>query len=212
MPQLRHTINILVIGVLLLASACDDRPKRHITIAVLGDSLVAGYEIEKSQAFPAVLEAKLKENKYDVTVYNDGVSGNTTAQGLARVDDVIAHKPDLVILELGINDLFQNVSPGITSNNLEAIIGKLKAANAHILMVGFRAPPSVGLEYQMPYNLIFPTIAAKEGIRFYPEFLQNIIGRKEYNLPDGLHPNPEGVKVLVDSLYPSVTRAIADLK
>ncbi len=181
-----------IIALCLLLVSCHERPHRHVTISVLGDSLVAGYQIDKQEAFPAVLEAALRAAKYDVTVLNDGVSGNTTADGLARIDSVIAEKPDLVIVELGANDMLQHVNTQVTFDNLDRIVGTLKASKIAVLLTGMHMPANMDLDYKLQFDLIFPSIAEKQEVSLYAYFLSGIALDPRYNLPDMLHPNQEG--------------------
>ena len=139
---------------------------------------------------------------------NAGVSGDTTAGGLARLDWALADKPDLVILALGANDALRGIDPSAVRANLEHIIGKIQASGAKILLLGMRAPPNWGEEYQQAFDRIFPELAREHDLPLYPFFLEGVAMKPELNQPDGLHPNERGVAVLVDRIAPVVAGLI----
>lgn len=178
-----------------------------VQITILGDSLTSGYGLDSQEdALPAVLQAELEKNSMNAVVANAGVSGDTTAAALARIQQIIARRPQMVIIALGGNDALRGVDPEIMRNNLEQIILQLKAANAYILLAGMRSPPSMGLEYTARFNEVFPRLAERHNIISIPFLLEGVAGRPEYNQPDGIHPNIDGVKIMVKNLYPTVER------
>jgi acyl-CoA thioesterase-1 len=181
-----------------------------IVILVLGDSLTAGFGISREAAFPAQLEARLRERGEGARVVNAGVSGDTTTGGLARVDRVLAEKPDLVILELGANDALRGIQPATVRGNLDAIIAKIQASGAKLLLTGMRAPPNWGEEYRAAFDQIYPDIARTHGVPLYPFFLQGVALDPELNQPDRLHPNERGVGVLVDRIAPVLEHLTGD--
>ena len=167
------------------------------TIAVLGDSLAAGYGLPSALAFPARLEAALKSAGRDVKVINAGVSGDTTAGGKARLDWTLADKPDLIILELGGNDALRGLPPEQTEANLDAMLQRIKQAKVKVLLAGMLAPPNWGREYGDAFKAIYPRLAAKHGVKLYPFFLDGVAADAALNQPDGIHPNQRGVDVIV---------------
>jgi acyl-CoA thioesterase-1 len=183
--------------------------RAHIPVILdFGDSLTAGYGLAPEQAFPARLEAALLRQGIEVRVVNGGVSGDTTAGGLARLDWALADKPDLVILELGANDALRGIDPVTVRDNLDKMIGKIEASGTKMLLIGMLAPPNWGVEYENAFDRIFPELAKVHDVPLYPFFLEGVAMKPELNQPDGLHPNERGVAVLVDRLAPVVARFV----
>ena len=174
-----------------------------------GDSLTAGYGLAPEQAFPQRLEAALRRQGIEVRILNGGVSGDTTAGGLARLGWALADKPDFVILELGANDALRGIDPAAVRDNLDKMILKIQATGAKVLLVGMLAPPNWGAEYKTAFDRIFPELAKVHDVPLYPFFLEGVAMKPEFNQPDGLHPNERGVAVLVDRLAPVVARLVA---
>ncbi len=181
-----------------------------VKLAILGDSLAAGYGLAPAQAFPTRLQAALKEKGRNVTVINHGVSGDTTAGGLERIDWMMADKPDIVMVELGGNDMLRALDPASTEKNLDAIIGKLKQAGATVWLVGMMAPRNFGPEYVKQFDGIFKRLADKHGVPLYPFFLDGVAQDPALNQPDGIHPNAKGVDIVVDRMMPFVTKNLDD--
>ena len=190
---------------------CGAPAAAHVPVILdFGDSLSAGYGLPSEQAFPARLEAALRRRGIEVRVINGGVTGDTTAGGLARLDWALADKPDLVILELGANDALRGIDPATVRDNLDKMIGKIEASGAKVLLVGMLAPPNWGAEYQSAFDRIFPELAKVHDVPLYPFFLEGVAMRPELNQPDGLHPNERGVAVLVGRLAPVVARLVGN--
>ncbi len=161
------------------------------------------------QAFPARLEAWLREHGVAARVVNAGVSGDTTTDGLARLDWALADKPDLVILALGANDALRGIDPATVRDNLDKMVQKIKAAGAKVLLLGMLAPPNWGEAYDRAFDQIFPELARAHDAALYPFFLEGVAMKPDLNQPDGLHPNEHGVAVLVDRIGPVVAGLIA---
>lgn len=178
------------------------------TIVLFGDSLIAGYGLPDQDGFALNLAQSLKNAGLDAKVINSGVSGDTTAAGLARLDWALVDKPDLVVLELGANDALRGVDPAQTRNNLEQIIEKLQADHTRILLVGMMAPPNMGKEYGVEFNSIYPDLAQKFQLPLYPFFLDGVAANPELNQGDGMHPNARGVDVIVKNITPAVIAAL----
>jgi acyl-CoA thioesterase-1 len=185
---------------------------RPLKIVAFGDSLTAGYNLPQSAAFPVVLEAALKAKGYAVTVGNAGVSGDTTAGGLDRLDWSVPAGTDAVILELGANDMLRGLSPARSEQALDSIIATLKGRGIAVMLTGMRASPNLGPEYQASFDAIFPRLAKKHNLVLYPFFLDGIAAQRELNQSDGLHPNAAGVKVIVERIMPSVEQFISRLR
>jgi acyl-CoA thioesterase-1 len=190
---------------LLLAAPAAGAEK---TILALGDSLVAGYGLEKADSFPTELEEALRAEGHDVRVINAGVSGDTSKGGLARVDWLFADKPDLMLLELGANDGLRGLPPAQTEENLAAIIEKAQDAGVPVLLAGMMAPPNLGREYGEEFNAVFPRLAERYDVAFYPFFLDGVAAEPELNQGDGMHPNAAGVDVIVERILPHVIDAL----
>lgn len=173
-------------------------------VVVLGDSLTAGYGLPLEQAFPARLEAALQRAGRKVRVINAGVSGDTTAGGLARLDWMLADKPQLVIVELGANDALRGLDPAGTRANLDAILARLEAAGVRVLLAGMKAPRNLGADYVAAFDRIYPELAARHKVALYPFFLKGVAGDPKLNLADGIHPNAEGVERIVAGILPII--------
>lgn len=140
---------------------------------------------------------------------NYGISGDTTAGGLGRVDDVLSQKPDIVIIELGGNDLMRAFPPAITKENLDNIVKKIQSKGAKIILTGHIAPLNYGQKYAKNYNAIFPDIASKYNLKLYPAIMKGVIGHPENIQADGVHPTPAGVDVMVEGISPLVKELLA---
>jgi acyl-CoA thioesterase-1 len=177
---------------------------RALRLVALGDSLTAGFGLPPGEAFPDRLQAVLRTKGFDVEVVNAGVGGNTAADGLARYNWSVPADANALIVELGTNDMLRGVKPEATRRALSAILDKAKAANIPALLAGVRATPNLGAEYDRAFEAVFPQLAAAYGAALYPSFLEGVAGDPTLNQPDGLHPNAEGVKVIVDRSLPAV--------
>mgnify|MGYP001964122266 FL=1 len=171
-------------------------------VLALGDSLTAGYGLAADQAFPAKLQAALRNRGLAVRVINAGVSGDTSAGGRARLNWSLADKPAAAIIELGANDAMRGLDPDATRGNLDAIIAELKKRGIAVLLAGMLAPPNLGPEYEARFNAIYPDLEAKHGVLFYPFFLDGVAAVPELNQTDGIHPTAAGVDIIVEGLLP----------
>ena len=178
------------------------------TIAAFGDSLSAGYQLPADAAFPAVLEQALRQKGYDVRVNNAAVSGDTTQGGLERLDWSVPDGTDLAIVELGANDMLRGVDTAVTAKNLDAIVAGLQKRHVKVLLAGMYAATELDQAYRERFAAIYPNLAKRDGVPLYPFFLAGIIGHPELHLPDGLHPNAAGVRVIVDNILPDVETAL----
>jgi acyl-CoA thioesterase I len=177
-------------------------------ILAFGDSLTAGLGLSASAAFPARLAARLKDEGIDVKMINGGVSGDTTTDGLARLDWALADKPDFVILALGANDALRGIDPKIVRANLDKMIGKIQASGAKLLLLGMLAPTNWGPQYKHDFDRIYPELAKAHNVPLYPFFLEGVAMNPALNQPDGLHPNERGVAILVDRIAPLVAQMV----
>lgn len=177
-------------------------------VLAFGDSLTAGLGLPASAAFPAQLEARLKAQGVDAKIVNAGVSGDTTTDGLARLDWALADKPDCVILALGANDALRGIDPKIVRANLDKMIDKIKASGAKLLLLGMLAPSNWGAQYEHEFDAIYPDLAKAHDVPLYPFFLEGVAMNPALNQPDGLHPNERGVAILVDHIAPLVAKMV----
>ncbi|HLF21995.1 MAG TPA: arylesterase [Aestuariivirga sp.] len=175
-----------------------------VTILALGDSLTAGLGLEASAAFPTRLEAALKAKGLDVRIVNAGVSGDTAAAGLARLDWALSDAVDGLIVELGANDALRGLDPEQTEAALGAILEKAAARKLPVLIAGMQAPPNLGPDYVAAFDAIYPRLAEKHGAMLYPFFLDGVAAEPSLNQADGIHPNGKGVDIIVERIMPSV--------
>ena len=184
----------------------DDRVK----ILVLGDSLTAGYGLSEAHSFPVKLQDRLIADGIDAEVINAGVSGDTTAGGLARIGWLLGSDlPDFVIIELGANDGLRGLEPASTRANLKAIVEVVQAKGLPVLIAGMLAPPNLGPDYAADFNPIFPDVAKETGSALYPFFLEGVAAEPALNQSDGIHPNAEGVGVIVEMMTPPILEWIS---
>lgn len=198
---------VALFGTIAPVQAKDEAPQ---TIVLFGDSLMAGYGLSHDDGFAPKLEAALKDAGHDVRVINSSVSGDTSAAGLARLDWALVDKPDAVLLELGANDALRGVEPSQTRDNLAQIIEKLRAQDVDILLAGMMAPPNMGVAYGDEFNSIYPDLAGRYQIDFYPFFLDGVAAEPDLNQDDGMHPNADGVGVIVERILPNVINLLDD--
>jgi acyl-CoA thioesterase-1 len=185
---------VLVLAMVGGASATD-------TIAVLGDSLTAGFGVGSEEAFPALLQERLRQDGYDYRVVNAGVSGDTTAGGLRRLDWVLRTRPSIVIVALGANDGLRGLSATAMRANLEQIVARIRASGAQVLLVGMRVPPNYGLEYGRAFSAVFPAVAHTTRVSLMPFLLDGVAGDSRLNQIDGIHPNARGQAIIAERLW-----------
>ena len=194
------------------AMAQTPRASRPIRIVALGDSLSAGYLLALSESFPSQLQRALRAKGHSVEIVNAGVSGDTAAAGLDRVDWAVPPGTDGVIVELGANDALRGHDPASTRASLAAVITKLQARQVDILLAGMLAPRNLGETYARAFDAIYPELARVHGLPLYPFFLDGIALKPELNLADGIHPNARGVAVIVAGILPLVEQLIGRIE
>jgi len=182
-----------------------------LQIVGFGDSLMAGYQLPQEDALPAQLQKALTAKGIDTVIVNAGVSGDTSAAGLARVDWSIPDGTDGVILELGANDALRGIAPEETEKNLKAIIGRLRDRGIEVLLVGMIAPPNMGSDYRDRFNPIYQRLADEYDLAFYPFVLDGVVTEPGLKIEDGMHPNAKGVAVMVERMLPAVERFIGSI-
>lgn len=183
-----------------------------VKILAFGTSLTQGLGLPPGTEFTAVMERRLKSAGIDASLINAGVSGDTSSDGLSRLDWSLADHPDAVILELGSNDALRGVDPSLTEKNLSTILAKLKTDHIPVLILGMKAPRNLGPEYAAAFDPIYPKLAKQYGTLLYPFVLDGVALNPKLNQADGMHPNPDGVKVIVSRMFPYVQKLAAEAK
>ena len=182
------------------------------SIVVVGDSLVAGYQLPPGAGFPDRLQTALDDAGVAAKIVGAGVSGDTTSGGLSRLAWSVPDGTDAVILELGANDALRGLPPELSATNLENMIKQLQDRNIKVLLVGTLAPPNMGEDYAAAFNPIYANLSEKYQVPLYPFFLDGVITVEGMTLPDGMHPSPAGVGVMVAKIMPLVERLIEELR
>nr|WP_321461543.1 arylesterase [uncultured Cohaesibacter sp.] len=184
------------------------RADSSIRILAFGDSLSAGYQLPAGTGFTDQLEKQLRQSGLDVEVINAAVSGDTTASGLSRLDWSTPDDVDLVLLELGANDALQGLPVEKAKANLAAMIEKFQQKGIRVLLLGMRAPPNMGPDYSRAFDAIYPDLANRYQIPLYPFFLEDVAAQPQLNLQDGIHPNREGIEIIVRKIVPFMTNIL----
>ena len=172
------------------------------TILAFGDSLTAGLGVEKKDTYPSILQEKLQKKGFPYRVINAGVSGETTSGGLRRVDWVLRNKPEIIILELGVNDGFRGLDVRMIQKNLAEIIEKFHQEGVKIILAGMKLPRNYGKDYTESFEKIYPDLSNKYNILLVPFFLEGIALEKDFNQADGIHPTGKGNRVVVENIWP----------
>jgi acyl-CoA thioesterase I len=203
--MVRHVVllKVMIVSAALLASP-SAQANGDCRIAVLGDSLAAGYGLPLEQAFPAQLEDALQGAGYACVVLNAGVSGDTSAGGLARVDWMLGDEPSHVIVELGGNDGLRALPPDEMAANIDSILERLGDAGIEVLIAGMLAPPNLGRAYGDEFKAVFPQLAEEHDVPLYPFFLEGVAADPSLNQQDGIHPNADGIEVIVERMLPAI--------
>jgi acyl-CoA thioesterase-1 len=184
---------------------------KPVKIVAVGTSLTQGYNLPPGTDFTAVLQAQLRAKGHDVVIVNAGVSGDTSGDGLARLDWAIGIDVAGAIVELGSNDALRGFSADDTRRNLDQVLAKLKARRIAVLLTGMKAPRNLGPEYDAAFDVIYPELAKKHGVLFYPFFLEGVAANLKLNQADGIHPNEAGTKVIVKGMLPIVEKLLTQI-
>lgn len=204
---------ISIITIILIAggayffmnSDSQTQTQKEYTVVAFGDSLTAGYGVDIIDSYPTVLQSRLREINPNVTIINMGISGETTAGGLKRIDSVIEKKPDMVLLGLGANDLLRSLPVVHTKANLSAMIEKFQAHNIQVILLGMRTSLNSPSQYRKEFNDMYPELAEKYNVVLVPYFLEGVFLNAELNISDRLHPNKAGyVKIVDENIMPVV--------
>ncbi len=202
----------LMVLVYLTAAACanaaEPAPFKTPLVIFLGDSLSAGYGLPAEQAFPALVERRMKERGTPVRIVNAGVSGDTTSGGLDRLDWLLGQKPDVLVVELGANDAFRGQPVSRIESNLRAIVVRAQQAGVRVLIVGMKVPTNYGPDYTQAFDALYPRVAKETHAALMPFLLDGVGGRPELNLDDGIHPNVLGQKIVAENFLPYLERVL----
>jgi acyl-CoA thioesterase-1 len=195
----------------LMTASIEDNP---ISVMVFGDSITAGYGLDQDDAFPAIMQQKAEKEGFNTVIINAGLSGETSAGGLRRIDWVLQRPVDVFILELGGNDGLRGINPEVTKQNLSGIMDKVKAKypDARIILTGMEAPPNMGEVYTSRFRAIFRELANEYDVVFMPFILEDVAGISELNLPDGIHPTEEGHQIIARNLWEYLRPVLNGLK
>jgi acyl-CoA thioesterase I len=202
----------LGLGVLLALTALTAQAAGPIRVVALGDSLTAGYGVLANEALPARLETALKARGLDVVIDNAGVSGDTAAGGLARLDWSVPDGTEAVLLALGANDMLRGSDPAEMKAALDEILTRLEKRGIKVMLLGMLAAPNLGPDYRQRYDAVFADLAGKHAVPWVPFLLQDVAGVQALNQPDGMHPNARGVEVMVARLAGPVETFLKGLR
>lgn len=200
---------VLAAGLALAASVAPGSAE-PVKIVGFGDSLMAGYQLDAGQSFPEKLEAALTARGHDVVIANAGVSGDTSSGGVSRLDWSVPDDTDLVILELGANDMLRGIAPALTQKNLSAMIERLQERDIDVILAGMVAAPNLGADYAAQFDPIFARLAETYHLPLYPFFLDGVAAERALLLDDGMHPNAAGVDTMVERFLPLIEDVLAD--
>lgn len=178
------------------------------TVIALGNSLTAGLGVAQKEAYPALLEEKLQKNGYNWQVINAGISGETSSGALSRINWIIARKPDIVILETGANDGMRGIPPDVIRKNISRAVTLLQEAGIEVVLAGMQMLQNLGPAYTREFEAIYPAVAEERQVILVPFFLKQVAGDPALNLPDGIHPSPEGQRLVTQTVFPFVLEAI----
>ena len=208
----KHAGKSLFIALIMTLLFTNVYAQDPIKIMLYGDSLMAGYGLSQKENLSSELTRSFKENKPTIKFINASISGNTSKNGLSRVDWSLVDNPSIVILCLGANDMLRGLDPSLISNNLDLIINKFNNNNSVIVLAGMKSPESMGAKYQLEFDSIYPELAKKYDLILMPFLLEGIALEKEMLLADYKHPNANGIKVMAKNLKPYILEAMEQLK
>ncbi len=206
------SLRLVFLGSMLIFIISTVSADNSLKVMLYGDSLMAGYGLPQNENLTSELTRNFKENDPSLTFINASISGNTSKNGLSRVDWSIGDKPNIVILCLGANDMLRGLDPALTANNLNTIITKFKKNNAIVILAGMLSPESMGPDYQSEFDSIYPELSKKHSLIFMPFLLDGVALEKDLLLADYKHPNAQGIKVMATNLSPYIVEAVSRLQ
>lgn len=205
-------IKVAVVFLFLMSTTTASGQDQH-SILFFGDSITAGYGLDEEQAYPALIQEKIDSLGLEVRVINAGLSGETTAGGVRRVDWILQQEIDIFFLGLGGNDGLRGIDPANTKSNLQQIIEKVKQKdeNIEIILAGMEAPPNLGDDYTTRFRNVFSELADENNLIFMPFLLDDVAGERELNQPDGIHPTAEGQQIIADHIWEIIKPLLVDV-
>ena len=203
------TVRAAAVALMALVLAASPASAAERVIVALGDSLTAGLGVAPDEAYPALLQARLVREGYPHRVVNAGVSGDTSAGGLRRVDWVLRAQPEIVIVALGANDGLRGQPVTALRANLVSIVDRVRAAGARVLLAGMRMPPNYGAPYTRDFAAVFPDVSKQTGASLVPFLLEGVAADARYNQGDGIHPNAAGHRLIADHIWPYLRPLLA---
>ena len=201
-------LKVIFVALLLLFISNAYSAEKLIKVILYGDSLMVGYGLAQNENLEAQLSQKFIDDNRQINLINASASGNTSSNGLARLEWSLDDQPDIVILSLGANDMLRGINPKLTQQNLDKIINKINNTGAVVILAGMRSPENMGPEYQQQFDRIYPTLAQMHGLILMPFLLEDVALEKEHLQSDYKHPNAEGVRVMANNLYPFILKAM----
>ena len=208
----KHAFKSLFMGLIMTVLFTNVYAEDPIKIMLYGDSLMAGYGLSQTENLTSELTRNFKSNEHSIQFINASISGNTSKNGLSRVDWSLGDKPSIVILCLGANDMLRGLDPSLTGNNLEQIINKFVENKSVVVLAGMKSPESMGVKYQLEFDSIYPELSKKYNLIMMPFLLEGVALKKDMLLADYKHPNAKGIKVMANNLRPIILEAIEQLK
>lgn len=206
------SLRLVFLGSMLIFIISTVSADNSLKVMLYGDSLMAGYGLPQNENLTSELTRNFKENNPSLTFINASISGNTSKNGLSRVDWSLGDKPNIVILCLGANDMLRGLDPALTANNLNTIITKFKKNNAIVILAGMLSPESMGPDYQSEFDSIYPELSKKHSLIFMPFLLDGVALEKDLLLADYKHPNAQGIKVMATNLSSYIVEAVSRLQ
>ncbi len=206
------SLRLVFLGSMLIFVISTVSADNSLKVMLYGDSLMAGYGLPQNENLTSELTRNFKENNPSLTFINASISGNTSKNGLSRLDWSIGDKPNIVILCLGANDMLRGLDPALTANNLDTIITKFKTNNVIVILAGMLSPESMGPDYQSEFDSIYPELSKKHSLIFMPFLLDGVALEKDLLLADYKHPNAQGIKVMATNLSPYIVEAVSRLQ
>lgn len=200
------TVHIITVGLVLCSGALMASETKAVErLLIIGDSLTAGYGLQETQAYPALLQQRLQQDGHSITVVNGGLSGDTTTGGLTRLAWLLRSKPDLVLIALGANDGLRGMDVSVSQANLSKMIEQCQQAGARVALAGIDLPTNYGDDYRHKFTKIFPALAKKYDVPLLPFLLEGVAMNPELNLADGIHPNEAGQKIVAHTVQAFIT-------
>jgi acyl-CoA thioesterase-1 len=208
----KKTLKALLIAIIVVFVSTKSFAENPIRIMLYGDSLMAGYGLSPSENLAAELNRNFETSGPSIIIINASISGNTSKNGLSRLDWSLEDSPSIVVLSLGANDMLRGLNPELTMQNLDSIINKFKKNGSIVILAGMLASESMGPKYQSQFDAIYPELAKKYDLIFMPFLLDGVALDKKYLQADYKHPNAQGIKIMASNLYPYIIEALAGVE